>query len=196
MEPTAPEQARTHAPYGSPAATDMDLEDQTYQPRKRPIVTNKDVSTEWKHGSKGRVIKYMLLWALLGFIVGGIIGMIIGLCSARDGLCDDIFVFIFRNYNKAGLVVSIYPEYPPAAELQSFSGLYTKHPPARSATEGLRPSMHQVDAILPSSKYFCGPFGSEIQEINWGNSLRRGENFEFLLNICDTLTFRQYNKRT
>ena len=49
--------------------------------RKRPLVTMNDVKTEWKTGSKLRVIKYYVVPAGVGLLVGCIIGVVVWLCK-------------------------------------------------------------------------------------------------------------------
>ncbi|KAL2855973.1 hypothetical protein BJY01DRAFT_242912 [Aspergillus pseudoustus] len=48
------------------------------QPPKTQLRTMQDVKREWRHGSKSRVFKYYLVYALIGFVTGAIIGVIIG----------------------------------------------------------------------------------------------------------------------
>ena len=40
----------------------------------------KDVRTEWKYGSKARVIKIYAVYIAVGLMVGAVIGLVIGVC--------------------------------------------------------------------------------------------------------------------
>jgi hypothetical protein len=54
-----------------------DYESQQLPPQRARIQTWSDTKREWRYGSKSRVFKYYLGYALAGFIIGAIIGIII-----------------------------------------------------------------------------------------------------------------------
>ncbi|KAL4882553.1 hypothetical protein BJY04DRAFT_36994 [Aspergillus karnatakaensis] len=66
---------QVYAPTG-PSAYDYESGRQI---PKNNLKTWAQVRQEWRHGSKLRVFKYYIMYALVGFIVGAIIGLIIGL---------------------------------------------------------------------------------------------------------------------
>ncbi|KAL2819715.1 hypothetical protein BJX63DRAFT_381521 [Aspergillus granulosus] len=47
-------------------------------PPKNQLRTMAEVKQEWRYGSKSRVFKYYIAYALMGFAIGAIIGVIIG----------------------------------------------------------------------------------------------------------------------
>lgn len=52
-------------------------ESQQLPPQRARIQTWSDTKREWRYGSRSRVFKYYLGYALAGFIIGAIIGIII-----------------------------------------------------------------------------------------------------------------------
>ena len=73
MPPTAPKPALTRD-------TSMSFHDPESMHQKRRLITTKDVTEEWKYGSKKRVIKYYAAYFSIGLVIGAIIGVVVGLC--------------------------------------------------------------------------------------------------------------------
>lgn len=58
----------------------MDIEGSSHPSWKRSLTATVAVSAEWKSGSKKRVIKYYMIYAVIGLIIGAIISVVIGEC--------------------------------------------------------------------------------------------------------------------
>ncbi|KAL4863591.1 hypothetical protein BDV12DRAFT_26276 [Aspergillus spectabilis] len=71
LQPPPQVYAPTASPYDDPKSQ--------RQVPKNQLRTWSQVKEEWRYGSKARVFKYYIAYALIGFIVGGIVGVIIGL---------------------------------------------------------------------------------------------------------------------